>query len=310
MNPTLVLGHLNPDTDTTGSAIAYAWYLSTQKNMPAEAAVTGQLNKETLFVLEYFKIAAPRLITELTTEDNFVLVDTNNPDELVSGHEKANLLEVVDHHKLVGGLHTSQPISFTLRPVACTCTVLADIMKGVELPREIAGVMLACILSDTLNFSSPTTTEQDRAVAQSLIAQTGIDPDELAQEMFAAKSDLSGLFPQDIVTFDSKIYPIGDKKVRISVVETTLPAKALEIRQELEKALKESKENDGLAGAFLFIVNIITGNATLIVPSDDERHIAETAFKVSFTGETVELPGIVSRKKQMAPFIENAFNQS
>ena len=114
----IVLGHINPDTDTVCSAIAYAWYLKNHAGVDAEARVAGVLNKETAFVLERFGLAAPQLISELKEDDKVYLVDTNNPEELLPGHDKADIQEIVDHHKLVGGLSTLGPIAVTMKPVA------------------------------------------------------------------------------------------------------------------------------------------------------------------------------------------------
>ena len=212
----------------------------------------------------------------------------------------------MDHHKFFGGLSTASPIAVTMRPVACTATILLSLMADAELPKEIAGVMLSAILSDTLKFTSPTTTDEDRAAAEHLAEIAGVEIDELAEAMFAAKSDLSGMAPRDILTVDSKVFPFGEKKARISVLETTLPAAALSLRAELENELRAMKEEEGLDAAFLFVVDIINSAATVIVPSEDEKAVVTKAFGVPFDGETALLPGVVSRKKQIAPKIEGA----
>ena len=306
MSATLVLGHINPDTDTVVSAIAFAMHLKAH-GQEAEAVVAGPLNKETKFVLDHFKVEAPRLISNLTAADSVALVDTNNPEELVPGIAEANLVSILDHHKLAGGLSTSGPIEITIKPVACTCTLVLELAgDAAKIPADIAGIMAAAIVSDTLLFTSPTTTPADKDAAERLAAQAGIDLKELADGMFAAKSDLTGLSARDIITMDSKVFPMGDKKVRVSSLETTLPDNALAMKTELVEAMTALKAEEGIDMAFLFIVDIIKSSALLLVPSEVEKSIAEKAFGTQFEGETMELPGVVSRKKQMVPPIEKA----
>ncbi|MBU6389827.1 manganese-dependent inorganic pyrophosphatase [Patescibacteria group bacterium] len=303
---TLVLGHIHPDTDTTCSAIAYAWYLNNRKNRPAEAVMAGEPNKETAFVLSHFQLPAPRQISSVTAEDSIVIVDTNNPEELLPGHAEAQIVEVIDHHKLAGGLRTTQPPTITMRPVACTATLLLQIMgnDASTLPKEIAGIMAAAIISDTLLFTSPTTTEEDKKAVDVLAKQAGIEPGALADEMFAAKSDLTGLSLDDILTVDSKVIAIGEKRIRISVLETTAPAQAVVMRADLEKRMRERKVEENLDSAFFFVVDILKSEAILIVPSETEKQMAGQAFEQPFTGETLVLPGVISRKKQILPRLE------
>lgn len=306
MSAILVSGHINPDTDTICSAIALAWHLNSN-GKEAEAISTGSLNKETQFVLDYFKVATPRLVSEFTETDTIAIVDTNNPDELLPGYDKVTIVSILDHHKLIGGLSTQQPISITVRPVGCAATIiLSEIGDASVLPTEIAGLMAGAIVSDTLLFTSPTTTPEDKQAAEMLAAHAGINLQELADNMFAAKSDLTGMSERDIITMDSKIFPMGNKKVRISALETTVPAIALSKRTKLELALAEIKSEEELDAAFLFVVDIIKSESTLIVPSEVEREIASKAYALPFKEETMELPGVVSRKKQMVPPIEQA----
>jgi manganese-dependent inorganic pyrophosphatase len=292
-----VLGHINPDTDTTCSAIAYAWFLS-NRGQQAIAVRTGELNKETAFVLERFDTDTPELLTELTAEHNVGLVDTNNPEELLKGWEHANFVSIVDHHKLVGGISTPGPITVIMEPVACTATIIFGLMDQANTApsKKIAGIMLACILSDTLKFTSPTTTDIDKQAAMRLAEIADVDMNKLADDMFAVKSDLTGMSAEDILTVDSKIFTLGNEKLAISVLETTRPENALALRGQLEVAME--------ASSMLFIVDIIESGAELIVPSAHEREIASRAFGLDFSGDTLILPGILSRKKQIVPLLE------
>lgn len=307
MSAPLVFGHLNPDTDSTCSAIAYSWFLSEQ-GQEATPRVLGSLNKETQFVLNYFETPEPELLTEIPEGAKVVLVDTNNPEELPASIAGATITEIVDHHKLVGGLTSKDPLTITMRPVACTATIIYERMQAVAMQPEkrIAGLMLSAILSDTLNFTSPTTTEADKAAADELAALAEVDMHELAESQSAAKSDLSGLSERDILTQDSKIFPFGDVKVRVSVLETTKPEIALGMLPSLLPAAQAMRDEEALQGIFFFIVDITKSHATLVISGDWEKLVAEKAFSATTENGLIELPGVVSRKKQMVPALETA----
>ncbi len=306
MTNIIVIGHISPDTDATCSAIAYAWLLN-HLNHDATPYVAGSLNKETEFVLKKFAIDTPEVLSSFPAESKVAIVDTNNPKELIDGIENTQIVGIVDHHKLFGGLTTESPIYVTIQPLACTCTIIWNIMKdqGVsELPEDIAGIMLSAILSDTLKFTSPTTTDKDKEAAHELAKICKNDIDTLSEEMFKAKSDLSGLSPEDILTTDSKIFEFGSKPVRISVLETTAPDNALQMSEELKTAMESLKASEKLDHIFFFVVDILKTEATLIVTSDSEKEIAEKAFNASFSDDLLTLPGVVSRKKQIIPALE------
>jgi manganese-dependent inorganic pyrophosphatase len=165
-----VFGHKAPDTDSTGSAIIWAWYLNEIKGQDAQAALLGTPNTEAAFVAQRWGFKTPEIIADVDDNAPVVIVDTNNPAELPSNINQADILAIIDHHKLVGGLETKGPISITIRPLACTATIMHDLMgdDAAQMPEAIKGVMLSCILSDTLAFRSPTTTPQDKALAESL----------------------------------------------------------------------------------------------------------------------------------------------
>jgi manganese-dependent inorganic pyrophosphatase len=307
--PLKVIGHKSPDTDATCSAIVYAWYLTNHQATPAKPYIDGTTNKEADFVLKKFGFDKPPQIKQLTAEDRYVLVDTNNPDELIDGIHDAQLIELVDHHKLVGGLSTANPISVTIWPLASTCSVIWKIMQHnqhTDIPKEIASLMLASIISDTLKFTSPTTTEFDKQAAQKLTQIAGLDIDQLAQDMFAAKSDLTGFTPEDILLTDSKIFDMHGHKVRISVLETTKPDNALALQADLEAAMKDLQSKEKLDHIFFAVVDIINTESTLLAITDKARQVAEVAFESKFTNDRLHLPGVVSRKKQIAPQIEAA----
>lgn len=302
-----VIGHIAPDTDTVCSPIAYAWFLKEKKGIDAEAYVSGTLNKETQYILDHFQVEIPLLLTKFNQGDQVFIMDTNNPDELLPGISNATIKGIIDHHKLVGGLKTEEPLTIVMEPIACTATIVWNLMKreGVtDLPKEIAGVMLCAILSDTLKFTSPTTTDVDRLAAEELAALCGEDIDSLSEEMFAAKSDLSGMSTRDILTVDSKIFEFGSKKARISVLETTKPDNALAMLEDLRFEMTQMKNEEHSDYVFFFVVDILHTEAHLVVATDEEKEIAEVAFGKVFDQETLTLPGVVSRKKQISPMLQ------
>ena len=299
----LVFGHKSPDTDSTGSPIIWAWYLNEIKGIDAKPVLLGEPNTEAAFMLTRWALDKPEIISELSDGQDCVVVDTNNPAELPANINAANVLEIIDHHKLVGGLETAGPITITMRPLACTATIMVDEIGSDynKMPDAIKGAALTCILSDTLEFRSPTTTEHDRAMAEKLAADLEVSIPEFAAEMFAAKSDVSAFSDAELLRMDSKEYGVGDTKFRVSVLETTSPEMILERKASLMDAMTSVAAEDGVDQVLLFVVDILNGEATLLVPNDLVKTLAKKSFGAEVTGDTVVLPGIMSRKKQIIP---------
>jgi len=301
-----VFGHKSPDTDSTGSPIAWAWYLTEVKGTPAQAVLLGEPNTEAAFVLRHWGLEKPAIIADVAAGDAVVIVDTNNPAELPPSVNDAKILGIIDHHMLVGGLKTKTPIDITIRPLACTSTILADLM-GEDLaraPRGVKGAMLSCILSDTLEFRSPTTTAHDKAVAEALAADLGVAIPELAAAMFEAKSDVSAFSDAELLRMDSKEYNVAGKELRVSVLETTAPKVLLDRKDSLMASMVDVAKEDGADQVLLFVIDIIREEATLLVPNDLVKQMAEASFGCTVTGDTVVLPGVMSRKKQIIPSLK------
>jgi manganese-dependent inorganic pyrophosphatase len=298
-----VFGHKSPDTDSTGSPLIWAWYLTEIKGTPAEAVLMGTPNTEAAFMLQRWGLSQPAIITDVAEDEPVVIVDTNNPAELPAGINKADIQQIIDHHKLVGGLETKGPIDITIRPVACTATIMVDLMgdAAAKMPVPIKGAALSCILSDTLEFRSPTTTDRDREVVAALAADLGVNVTDYAAEMFAAKSDVSAFSEAELLRMDSKEYEVGGTKFRVSVLETTSPATVLARKAALLEAMPAVASEDGVDQVLLFIVDILNEEATLLVPNDLVRTLAQKSFGAEATGDSVVLPGVVSRKKQIIP---------
>ena len=298
-----VFGHKSPDTDTTGSAIVWAWYLNEVKGTAAEAVLLGEPNTEAAFMLKRWDLPKPRIIDDVADDAAVVIVDTNNPAELPDNINNADIQAIIDHHKLVGGLETKGPIDITIRPLACAATILIDLMgdDAAKMPEAIKGAALTCILSDTLEFRSPTTTDHDKAVAEKLAADLGLTITDYAADMFAAKSDVSAFSDADLIRMDSKKYEVDGTNFRVSVLETTAPEIPLGRKDSLMETYATVKSEDGVDEVLLFVVDILKEEATLLVPNALVKTVAEKSFGATVEGDSVVLPGIMSRKKQIIP---------
>jgi len=298
-----VFGHKSPDTDSTGSPIIWAWYLSEIQGIPAQANLLGEPNNEALFMLQHWQLDKPEIISEVAPGAPVVIVDTNNPAELPDVINQADIRAVIDHHKLVGGLETKAPIDITIRPLACTATIMHDLMgaDAAKMPRAVKGAILSCILSDTLAFRSPTTTDHDRALAEALAEELSVNLSEYSAQMFAAKSDVSAFSDVELLRMDSKSFPVGDQTLRVSVLETTAPHVVLARKAALMAAMGPVALEDNVDQVLLFVVDILAEEATLLVPNEAVKSIAEKSFDVCVDGDSVVLPGVMSRKKQIVP---------
>ncbi len=300
---TQVFGHKSPDTDSTGSPILWAWYLNEVKGEAAKPVLLGEPNSEAAFMLTHWGLDKPEIIADVEDGAPVVIVDTNNPAELPANVNAADIRAIIDHHKLVGGLETKGPIDITVRPLACTATIMVDLMgeDAAKMPREIKGAALTCILSDTLEFRSPTTTPHDKAVAEKLAAELEVDLSAYAAEMFAAKSDVSAFSDAELIRMDSKEYAVDGTKFRVSVLETTAPEIPLSRKGSLMETFTTVQTEDGVDQVLLFVVDILKEEATLLVPNDMVKTLAEKSFGATAEGDTVVLPGVMSRKKQIIP---------
>lgn len=303
---TLVFGHKSPDTDSTGSALIWAWYLSEIQGTKAEAKLLGTPNTEAAFMLQRWGFDQPEILEDVTADDTVVIVDTNNPAELPPSINDANIIQIIDHHKLTGGLETRAPANLTIRPLACTATIMHDLMgaDAAKMPEAIKGAMLTCILSDTLEFRSPTTTEHDRTLAENLAAELKIDLSAYAAEMFEAKSDISAFSDAELIRMDSKEYTVDGVSFRVSVLETTAPGIVLDRKASLMTSMADVAKEDGVDEVLLFVIDILNEEATLLVPNDRVGQVAAASFGAKVNGDSVVLPGIMSRKKQIIPSLK------
>ena len=303
-----VVGHSNPDTDSVTAAIAFANYLNTT-GTDAVACMqisADSLNPESKVVLEKFGLAAPQEIADAAGKD-IALVDFSDIAQAPANIGDANVVAIVDHHK-IGDITTGSPIFFYAKPVGCTCTVLLEMYKNnkVELPKDIAGGMLCAILSDTVNFKSPTCTDEDKVAVAELLKIAGVtDQDALFMDMLKAKSSVEGVPMKDLVFRDYKDFDMNGKKVGIGQIELATLDQVADIRDGLYKAVEEVKA-EGRHSVLFMLTDVIKEGTDLMVVSDDPS-IIEGAFSGNIQGQSMWVDGMMSRKKQVVPSLQDAF---
>lgn len=308
MSKVFVLGHKNPDTDSICSAIAYA-HLKKETGMDAEAIRLGEPNNETLYALEQFKAATPRLVERAAGEvEQVILVDHNERQQSISDIDEVQVIEVIDHHR-IANFETADPLYFRAEPVGCTATILLKLYKeqGVTVPAGIAGLMLSAIISDSLLFKSPTCTEQDIQAAKELADIAGVDAEEYGLAMLKAGADLSNKTLEDLISLDSKEFEAGGHRFEVAQVNAIDVAEVLGRQAELEVLLGNVVAQKGL-DLFVFAVTDILNNNSEAIVLGRRADIIEDAFRSAVTDNRVLLPGVVSRKKQIVPLITEALS--
>ena len=306
MVETFVFGHKSPDSDTITSSLVMANLENELGNSEAKAYRLGNINKETEFILNYLGLDAPELLESVEDGANVILVDHNSPAESVDNLENANILKVVDHHKLA--LETSYPLFLRFEPVGCTETILCKLYEenGIEISKEIATLMLSAIISDTLLLKSPTTTEDDKAAVEKLAVIAELDPEEYGLEMLKAGTDLSSFSIEEILALDAKQIDFKDVKSIVNQVNTADISDVMAMKDELESGINKIIEDEDLDLFMLLITDIVNSNSQVIALGKDAS-LVEKAYGVTLEDNTVLLEGVVSRKKQVVPIMtENA----
>ncbi|MCA9392002.1 manganese-dependent inorganic pyrophosphatase [candidate division WWE3 bacterium] len=313
---TYVIGHVKPDLDSVVAAFA-AEYLFTHKSAyqreAAKAVIAEEINNETRYVFERFRVNSPDILTEAMIDDDtrFVLVDHNEEaqrSELVSPEK---IVEIIDHHKF--NINFNKAMFITAKTWGSTSTIIWWMMRneGIVPTKELASLMLCAILSDTVGLRSSLTTEWDKKYADELAKIAEInDVDALTLDIFKAKSNIDNLTPQEIVTNDYKVFDFASKKVLIGIVETVEQDVVLGRRDELIKAMHEVREHESVDLIFCVVSDILKFNSKIIFTSEEEKQIALKAFPdASEAGNlTLDIGPRISRKKEIAPPIEQALN--
>ena len=305
MSKVFITGHKNPDTDSICSALSYA-ALKQAQGVEAVAVRLGEVGKEAQYALDYFQVEAPELIASVEEKQAVMLVDHNEPAQSVDGLDKAELLEIVDHHRL-GGLNTANPIFVHIEPVGCTATIITKMFdcQKVELPKKIAGLLLSAIVSDTVLFKSPTCTEQDKAAAEKLAVIAGVNLKEYGMAMLKAGADLGDLTPAQIAKTDSKPFSFGKYKAIVAQISVMDTADILAKKAELVAAMQELCQNEGYDMSLLMVTDIMEESTELVFVGEPKQLIADD-FGKDASGDSIYLPGVMSRKKQIVPQLTEA----
>lgn len=308
MSKTFIFGHKNPDTDTITSALVYA-DLKTKLGADVEAVRLGDVNGETQYALDYFGVEAPRYVATVANEvSEVILVDHNERQQSADDIDQVRVVEVIDHHR-IANFETSAPLYFRAEPVGCTATILNKLHKenGVAVTKEVAGLMLSAIISDSLLFKSPTCTEQDVAAANELAAIAGVDPQVYGLEMLKAGADLSDKTIEQLISLDAKEFSMGNYKVEIAQVNAVDTNDVLSRQAELEPALQAIIEAKGL-DLFLLVTTDILNNDSVALALGKQASAVEKAYNVTLDNNTALLKGVVSRKSQIVPVLTETLN--
>lgn len=306
MGKTFIFGHKNPDTDTICSSIAYE-DLKKKLGADVEAVKLGDVNKETQFALDYFKFDAPDYLPTLEPGTEVILVDHNEFQQSSEGIEEARILEVIDHHR-IANFETKEPVFFRAEPVGCTATIIKKMYKEnqVDLPENIAGLLLSAIISDSLLLKSPTCTKEDVDAAYDLARIAGVNLEEYGLEMLKAGADLSDKTASQLITMDAKEFAMHGAKVEIAQVNTVDVEATYAIKEELEAEINKVISEKGL-DLFVFVVTDIINNDSDALALGNAADKFETAFHVNLNDNRAFLKDVVSRKKQIVTNLTDAF---
>ena len=304
----LVFGHKNPDTDTICSAIAYA-ELKGKLGKDVKAVRLGEINEETKFVLDYFKVEKPELIESVSGKE-IMLVDHNERTQTADGFEEAKVLELVDHHR-ISNFNVDEPLYVRMEPVGCTATIILKLFKENNLlpSPTTAGLMLSAIVSDTLLFKSPTCTECDVKAGKELAEIAGVNVEEYGLEMLKAGTALGGKSESELINMDMKIFEVDGSKIGVAQVNTVNEAELLERKEKLLEEINNIINKEGLKFFIFAITNILSNDSTGIVAGDGNA-VIEKAFNEKIDNNLIALKGVVSRKKQIIPPLTKAIQEA
>lgn len=303
---TYVCGHSNPDSDSICSAISLA-YLKTKLGEPCIPARQGEISPETKFILDKFALPLPELRTHFAGT-NLYITDYSDLAQAPSDLKEANILGIVDHHKL-GDITTTTPLECWIRPVGCTNTIVKEMFDHykIEIPKDIAGAMMCAILSDTVIFKSPTCTKADTKAVKELAIIAGIeDYKALGMEMFLVKSAVVGASPRTLLLRDYKDFEMGGHKIGIGQLEVVDLKVFDDMKEALFADMKAYKAEGNRHTIMLLLTDIMIEGSQFLVVSDDESKI-EKAFNAKLLNHEMWIDGVLSRKKQVIPVMEKQF---
>ena len=309
MSKVFVFGHQNPDSDAIGSSYGYA-YLKRQLGVDAEAVALGTPNEETAFVLDYFGVEAPRVVESAQSEgvNQVILTDHNEFQQSISDIKDVEVIEVVDHHR-VANFETANPLMMRLEPVGSASSIVYRMFKenNVEVPKEVAGLLLSGLISDTLLLKSPTTHPSDKVIAPELAELAGVNLEEYGLAMLKAGTNLASKSAEELIDIDAKTFELNGNNVRVAQVNTVDIAEVLERQAEIEAAIQVANAANGYSDFVLMITDIVNSNSEILALGANMDKV-EAAFNFKLENNHAFLPGAVSRKKQVVPQLTESFN--
>jgi manganese-dependent inorganic pyrophosphatase len=310
MEKTLIFGHKNPDTDTICSAIAYA-DLKTKTGENVEPVRLGEVSKETNFALEYFGFQAPRFIENVDPDvKDVILVDHNEFQQSVDNIKDVRITEVIDHHR-IANFETKEPLYYRAEPVGCTATIINKMYKEKNIPvtKEIAGLLVSAIISDSLLLKSPTCTQEDIDAAYELADIAGVNLETYGLDMLKTGADLSDRTVTELLTMDAKEFSMGDAKVEIAQVNTVDSSSVYEFQADIDTEMAQMIKDKEL-DLFLFVVTDILNNDSEVLARGDGADKVEQGFDVTLDkNNRALLKGVVSRKKQIVTVLTDEFTK-
>ncbi|CAK1226419.1 manganese-dependent inorganic pyrophosphatase [Fructobacillus tropaeoli] len=296
-----VFGHKNPDTDTVASAMGAADLLA-QQGLETQAVAQGKPNAETQFALDHFGLEALPIIDKAETAE-VVLVDHNEAAQSVDNLADVQVYGIYDHHKFA--FENATPLYITAKPWGSVSTILyyEYLQAGLTIPAKVAGMLASGLISDTLLLKSPTTTDVDRKALPELAKIAGIeDLDGYGLAMLKAGTDLSTRTDEELLEGDAKSFTMGSHEFRIGQVNTVDIDDVLARKEGLEKAIKAAGYED-----FLFVITDILNSNSKGLYIGDAPEAIEAAFGAKLENDVIDLPGVVSRKKQVVPPLQGQF---
>lgn len=299
----IVFGHKNPDTDTVCSALLVSM-AEVKKNRAVDAKVLGALNKETEYVCNFLQIEHPPIIESIADSQKIIMVDHNEFSQSVQNIENANILEVYDHHR-INNFRTRDQVLMDIRPVGCTATILYDRYSriGVEFDFEMKMLVISAIISDSLLFTSPTCTELDKETALKLAQEVDIDIYKYGNDMLSAGTNIQDFTDKEVLNIDAKSFEVGENKYFVAQINTTdidllITSRGTGFLKELTKI----KEDNGFNTALFLMTDILNSNSKAYIVGSNEKQIVEN-LNTTVSNHIINLPGVVSRKKQIVPFL-------
>ena len=303
---TYIFGHTTPDSDSIVGAISLS-YLKNRLGEDTTPTRQGEINPETAFILNRFGFKEPKLKTSYAGEDVY-LIDFMESSQSPKDIDEANILGIVDHHKL-GDLKTASPLEMWVRPVGCSNTIVKQMFDyyDIEIPKDLAGMMMCAILSDTVIFKSPTCTKEDTKACKELAKIAEVDDIKaLGMEMFTIKSDVLNDTKRDLVLRDFKEFNMSGEKIGIGQLEVVDLSIFDTMKDELFEEMQKIKDENSQHTTLLLLTDIMQEGSQLLVLSDESSKV-ESAFDVKLENSQVWLPKVMSRKKQVVPFLERVF---